>query len=180
MKKKNGNIWFFLAFTCIVLSLASMFLPIFRYNYEGQEMNFNILDLVTESEDFDYYVINKYTGPVVWDISSNTVCILGLLGILALALAIGGLVTLKTQYPNTLNVILTIIGMIGIMVPSFTAIICVAVYGRYFVGELSLGVAPMISPVACLISIFAVVRRKSKASREWKENNNLFFKGGDL
>ena len=76
MKKKNGNIWFFLAFTCIVLSLASMFLPIFRYNHEGQEMNFNILDLVTESEDFDYYVINMYTGPLVWDISSTTVFIL--------------------------------------------------------------------------------------------------------
>ena len=182
MNKKKA-IWFYVALGSIAVSLLSLFLPIFTCeNYEGVK-GFNILDLVSSNGEFQQYVIDSYYGPLVFKLESGTVSILVVIGVLALLCAIIGLVTLKAQRPNTKNFILTIIGLIGISIPSLIAIICVVKYGQYYMYGLSLGIAPIISPIAILISISAVIRRKNKVAEEMRkeaEQKGLMWQVKDL
>lgn len=177
MDKKGG--WFYLSIGCILVSLLSLFLPIFQ----SFGMNFNIVDLVSGDSYFANYVIAAYTGPVIWNMTSDTVAVLAIVAIVALVCAIVGLITLRAQYPNTKNFILTIVGLIGVLIPSITAIICVVGLGQYYPGGLSLGIAPIISPIAIIVSIGAVVRRKNKVAEELHkkaEEKGLIWKAGDL
>lgn len=184
MKKataKKG--WFYLALGCIAVSLLSLFLPIFQYDLGTMSKKFNIIDLVNGNSDFNYYVITQYSGPVIWNIKPETVSILSVIAIAALICAVVGLITLRAQRPNTKNFVLTIIGMIGILLPSVTAIVCVVGLGKYYNGSLSLGIAPIISPIAIFISVGAVIRRKNKVAEELRkevEKKGLIQKAGDL
>ena len=187
MNKKITNRvgWFYLALGCVIVSIVSLFLPIFKWSKGSNSpaLSFNIIDLIRQDADFNKYVLNNYTGPIVWNISSGMVVILSLVMIAALVCAVVGLVTLRVQRPNTANFVLTIIGLIGIMIPSVTAIICVAVFGKYFNGDLSIGIAPILSPIAILICIGAVIRRKNKAAEELQAEvlqKGLMRSGGDL
>ncbi|MGN1165610.1 MAG: hypothetical protein ACI4S2_04185 [Lachnospiraceae bacterium] len=171
--------WFYLAIGCIVISLLSLFLPIF----ESYGFTFNIIDLISGSEDFTFFVIEGYTGPVIWNITTGTVVALAIIAVVALICAILGLITLKAQRPNTKNFILTIIGLVGILIPSITAIICVVGFGQYYSGGLRLGIAPIISPIAIMVSIAAVIRRKNKVAEEMEKEvkeKGLIWKAGDL
>lgn len=175
--------WFYLSIGCIIVSLLSSFLPIFRYGTGKETLSFNIIDLVKGNEDFNYYVLARYSVPVIWHITSGTVSILAIVAVAALICAVVGLITLRAQIPNTKNFILTIIGLIGILIPSLTAIICVVGLGKYYTSELSLGIASIISPIAILISIGAVIRRKNKVAEEMRkevEEKGLIWKAGDL
>lgn len=175
--------WFYLALGSIVVSLLSLFLPIFRYGKGNSTMSFNIIDLIDGNEYFNYYIIERYSGPVIWDITSNIVSILAVVAVAALLCAVVGLITLRAQRPNKKNFVLTIVGLIGILIPSFTVIICVLGFGKYYQDKLSLGIAPFISPIAILISIGVVIRRKNKVAEEVKkevEEKNLIWKAGDL
>ena len=90
---------------------------------------------------------------------------------------------MRAQYPNTKNFVLTIVGLIGVLIPSVTAIVCVVALGQYYPGGLSLGIAPVISPIAIMVSIGAVVRRKNKVAEELQkevEEKGLIWKAGDL
>ncbi len=187
MNKKITNRvgWFYLALGCVIVSIASLFLPVFKWGggLDRRAFSFNIVDLIRQDADFNKYVLNNYYGPIVWNISSGMVVILSVVMIAALICAVVGLVTLRVQRPNTANFVLTIIGLIGILIPSVTAIVCVAVFGKYFTGTLSLGIAPIISPIAILICIGAVIRRKNKAAEELQAEvlqKGLMRSGGDL
>lgn len=171
--------WFYLSIGGIVVSLLSLFLPIFR----SYDINFNIIDLIGGSEEFNELVIEGYTGPVIWNLTTGTVALLAIIAIIALICAIVGLITLKAQRPNTKNFLLTIVGLVGILIPSITAIICVVGFREYYPGGLYLGIAPIISPIAIVISICAVIRRKNKVAEEIRkevERKGLIFKAGDL
>ena len=183
MNKKMQIGWFYVALGSMLISLISLFLPIFVCKtFEGTK-TFNVLDLVNSNSDFKEYVIGGYYGPVVLDLKTGEVTILVIIGLLALLCAVIGLVTLKAQRPNTINFILTIIGLIGISIPSLIAIICVVKYGEYYIYGLSLGIAPIISPIAIIISIGAVIRRKNKVAEEIKkemEQKGVIRKANDL
>ncbi len=171
--------WFYLAVSCIAVSFLSMFLPIFINNGNS----YNILDLINQNSEFEKNVIQAYEGPVIWNLTSGLVATLAFLGALSLICAIVGLVTLRAQRPNTMNFALTIAGLVGILIPSLTAIICVTGFKQYYPGGLSLGIAPVISPLAIIISILAVIRRKNKVAEELRkevEDKGLIWKAGDL
>lgn len=77
----------------------------------------------------------------------------------------------------------TIIGLLGILLPSITACVCILGFGQYYSGRLSLGITPIISPIAVLISIGSVVRRKKKVAEELRkeaEEKGLIQRAGDL
>lgn len=181
MKKKvsENMTWFYVALVGIGISLLSLFQPVLMYARVG----FNIVDLIKGDDLFNQYVLANYWGPVYWYITPTTITILALLAIVALACAIIGLLTLRTQRPNKKNFVLTIIGLVGIMIPSLTAIVCVVVLGDYFDGNLRLGLAPIISPIAIIVSIAAVIRRKNKAAealRKEVEKKGLIWEAKEL
>lgn len=175
--------WFYLAIGCVAASLLSMFLPIITYKQGNLKFNFNIIDLVGGNSDFDYYVLECYEGPVVWKITSAITSVLAIIAIVALICAIVGIVTLRAQRPNTKQFVITLAGLVGILIPSFVIIIIVLVYGRFYDGTLSLGIAPIIAPIALGTSMGAVVRRKNKVAEELRkelEEKGLIWRAGDL
>ena len=181
MKKRITDTkgWFYLAIGCVVISLLSMFLPILV----SYGKSYNIIDLVSGDSAFAEEVIEAYTGPVLWNITSETVIILAFLAAASLVITIVGLITLRVQRPNIGNFILTFIGLIGNLIPSLTAIICVVGFQKYYPGQLGIGIAPIISPIAILISMLAVMRRKNKVAEEIRkevEREGLIWKAGDL
>lgn len=179
--EKTG--WFYIAIGCVVISLLSLFLPILRYTDEQMAISFNIVDLIGGNEYFEAYVIDAYYGPVIWNISQTATTVLAVIAIIALICAVVGLLTLRVQRPNTKQFILTIVGLVGVSIPSVTVIVIVLLFGKYYYGTLTLGIAPVISPIALLISIGAVIRRKNKVAEEIQrelEAKGLIWKAGDL
>lgn len=183
-KKIPGRMgWFYVAIGCVAISLLSMFLPIITYREGSLYFNFNVIDLVVGNNNFNYYVLEKYQGPVVWKITSEITSSLAIVAVAALVCAIVGLITLRVQRPNTKQFIITFVGLVGISIPSIIIIVIVLMYGQYYAGTLSFGAAPIVSPIALIISMGAVIRRKNKVAEELRkevEEKGLIWKAGDL
>lgn len=158
---------FFIAITGLVVSIISLFLPVITFvTRKGKTFAYSIFGILTDSEGFEDNILMKYNGPVVWDITGQISIILAAIFLLALILAIVGLFTLRVQRPNTGQFVLTIIGLIGVAIPSLILIICVVGYGHYFEGRLSFGPAPVITIISMIACIFAVIRRKNRVAKE--------------
>lgn len=192
MRKK---IEYYIAVCCLIISIISMFMPIVSYKVSygyqshyfktnaGASYSFNIIDLIRGSEDFNQIILVEYKGPVVWNITRGMCSILGIIAVLAIVCAAIGLFTLRVQRPNTRQFILTIVGLIGIAVPSVVIIVVVFMCGKYYSGTLSCGIAPILSPIAMLVSLCAVIRRKNKvaeALRKEMEEKGLIRQAKDL
>lgn len=181
MNKKN---WFYLAIGCVAVSIASLFTSIITYTTpSGTQYSFSILDLLGGSPEFESIIYKQYKGPVIWDITGTTIAVLAVIAVAAILCAVIGLVTLRAQRPNTWQFILTLVGLMGVTVPSIVLIICVLGYGKYYSGTIRCGISPVITPVAMIICIAVVIRRKNKVAEELRketEAKGLIWKAKDL
>ena len=181
MEKKK---WFWTAIVLVAVSVVSLFVSVMMFTtVEGTRYTFTILDIIASSNEFDDYVIHNYYGPVIWDISETMAAVLAVIAAVAIVLAVVGLITLRAQRPNTWQMILTIAGLAGTAVPSLVLIICVLIYGKYFDGNIGLGIAPLITPAAMAACIAVVVRRKNKLAEMLRKEmmaQGKIWKAGDL
>ncbi len=186
MKKKT---WFYVAISCVAISILSLFTSIVSYTtyvgiYGGgiRKTSYSIIDLIFKTE-FRKEVLAQYTGPVLWKMGGATVSILAIVAVGAILCAIIGLITLRKQRPNRWNFVMTFIGVIGTTFPSFLVILAVVLSKNYFVGTVSCGLSPIITPIAMVICMFAVLRRKNavaEQARREAEAAGLIWKAGDL
>ena len=168
-KTKGKWAWLVTASGTLVISVVSLFLPILTYRtISGTVYRYNLLGLL-EGDDFTNTVLAGYTGPVYWRINDMWVTLLTVISVASLVCAIVGLVTLRQQRPNTKQFWLTIIGLIGTCLPAFLVLIAVPLYRDGFPGTLSYGIYPVIAPIATLISVLAVYRRKNKVQEELRK-----------
>lgn len=185
-KVSDKSTWFYIALGCVAVSIISLFLPIFRYGSGKNVMTFNIIDLISGNEDFVNNILRGYHGPFEVDITGGMVTVMAIIAVASLICAVVGLVTLRAQKPNTKNFIFTIIGLVGILIPSVIAMIVVFGFGKYYSKSISLGIAPIIAPIAIIICIGVVIRRKSRLTKEMEqlqkevEEKGLIRKAGDL
>ena len=185
-RKTNKQGWFYVAMGCLAVSIIALFLPIFQYGSGSRAMTFNIVDLIGGNEDFNKYVLTQYKGPVLWDITGGMAAALAILAVASLLCAVIGLITLRAQHPNKKNFIITMIGFVGILIPSVTAMVVAFGLGKYYPKGFSIGIAPIIAPIAILVCIVVVIRRKSAATREMEKlqkelkEKGLFQAGGEL
>ena len=180
MEKKK---WFYVALSCVVISLGSLFTSIITYRFpNGRVEHYNLIDLLLSTE-FRDQVLDQYTGPVLWAMDGATVSILAMIAVAAVLCALIGLVTLRKQRPNTWQFILTLTGLVGTAFPSFLVLLGVVLSDNYFRGDLSCGISPIITPIAMVICICAVVRRRNKVLEQLRremEAKGLVFQAGDL
>lgn len=180
MNKKN---WFYIAIACVAVSVASLFTSIITYTTaSGTRYSFSIVDLIGGSADFEI-VYKQYKGPVVWNITGAITTVLALVAVLAILCSVIGLVTLRAQRPNTWQFILTLVGLAGVAFPSIVLFICVLGYGKYYSGTIRCGISPVITPIAMIICIAVVVRRKNKLAEELRkeaEAKGLIWEAKDL
>lgn len=175
--------WFYLAIFCILVSILSLFTSIITYTApSGMVTSYSLPDLLQGTE-FRDDVLSQYTGPVLWAMDGATVSILAVLAVASVVCALVGLLTLRAQYPNTWQFVLTLAGLAGTTVPSFLVILAVLLSKNYFRGSISGGLAPLVTPVAMAVCIQAVIRRRSKVLEQLRANaeaQGLIRQAGDL
>lgn len=178
MDKKT---WFYVAIMGLIVSIGSLFTSIITYvSISGEVYQYSIIDLL-QGDDFSDMVLSQYTGKVLWQMTGSVITGLVILMIASLLCAIIALFTLRAQYPNKWQFMLAIISLIGVAFPSFLVILAVILSGNFFNGTISCGVAPIVSPIAIVICIIAVVRRKNKVDKDLKERTKgLIWQAGDL
>lgn len=171
------------AYMCLAVSILSLFTTIIGYkNGNGEYKAFSVLDLVSSGE-FEEFVGSEYTGTVYIAIQGTVLHIFVVVGIAAIFCVVIGLATLSSQKKNVWPFIMTLIGLIGTMVPSILILVFVLALNNNYIGTLSCGVYPIITPIAMIISIIAstqMFRRNRAYVKKLKAAEGLIFHGGNL
>lgn len=183
--EKNKN-WIYLSIGGIVLSLASLFLPIITYtNQNGVKHPFNIIQLF--GGGFAENVQTEYIGKY-WIVISNSsfdaiVAIVGVIGAASIVLSFFGLRSMSKQYESALPFRMTICGLVGTMIPALLLIIAVILSKNYYLGSITLGAYVFITPITMIASCIAVVKRHQLTQQELaiqKEAAKYIRPAGDL
>ena len=179
--KKNIQ-WLLPVLTCIIASVASVFLPVLTYKHpKGWSISFNIFDFLEPGKLAN--VLSTYTGAFSMDIDPVVVTILAIAAVLAIVAAFVGVITMSMQRPNTWQFVLALIGIIGTAIPSVLVFLAVILSKNYFPGTFSFGVYPIITPIAMVLCLITVTQkhRKTQAERLAAEKaKGLIRPGGDL
>lgn len=182
---KNGRNWLLAAWVGLIFSIFAMTLtPVVTYTkaMTGTE-SFTILTLISDGGSFSRSVLNDYTGPVLVHFQGEAVASIAIIAVLAVLCAAAGLGMIGTQRPRRWQFRLTFIGLVGTAVPSLLILLGVFLSDRYFIGTLQCGAAPIITPIAMIVSIVAVAQRKNRLQAELESKlmtEGKIMRGGDL
>lgn len=165
-KVKDKKVWLYVATAALIISILSSFMTILSYRTSSGEVYKYNLTALLEGNDFTQKVLAGYNGTVYWKIDGFWVSFLTVISAAALICAIVGLVTLRQQRPNVKQFWLTIIGLAGTSIPALLVLIAVPMFQDGFPGTLNYGIYPVIAPIATLVSVLAVYRRKNKVQEE--------------
>lgn len=177
--------WMVLSFLCLIASIASLFLSVITYTVGRQEYSYNLLDLI-RYEDFADEVLADYTGTffMKWDGSEERVLLMiAGIGITAIILAVIGIITMQVQRRNTFSFILALLGLIGTLIPACAILLAVLMSQDYFVGSISGGLYPVVTPIAmicCIITATWKYRRSREERKAMRTAGQLMHKSGDL
>ena len=169
--------------TCIVASVASVFLPVLTYTYpNGQAAEFNLFSFTEPSQDL-LDILASYNGPYEMYIPQIWLTILAVLAVLAIIAAFIGVITMSLQRPNTWQFVLALVGIIGTAIPAIIVIIAAPVSQQYLPGTFQFGVYPIITPIAmalCMITVTKKHKRTQAELRAAEKAKGLIRPGGDL
>lgn len=184
MKKLSDNKLIALAYSGLVISVSSAFTTIVGYtNSTGEHRTFSLIDFLTDSNGFGAFVFTEYIGRAYVQYKSWQLFLLITLGAIAIICALAGLMRLSRQTDNLLSFILTIIGLVMTMAPALIIIICTVALKEYYLGVISCGIYPLISPVAmtvCVVAATKMRRRNIAYRKKRKEVEGLLTKSGNL
>ena len=176
--------WLLPTLACLLLSVATLFLPILTYVYPGGEKAlFNLLAFAAPSEDL-VDILATYTGPYSMDISERVLTVLAALAVLAILAAFAGVITMSMQRPNTWQFIMALFGIVGTAIPALIVIVAAPVSRQYFPGTFRFGAYPIVTPIA-MIACFLQVNWRRRQVMRWKKSDEavksgLIRRGGDL
>jgi len=145
-----------IAYSGLVISILSAFTTIVSYtNSRGTHRTFNLFDFLSDASGFGAFVFNEYTGKVIVHYESSQLFLLITLGAAAIICAFVGLQRLSRQTDNKVSFILTLCGLVGTMAPSVIIFVCIVALKDYYLGVISCGIYPIISPIAMIACIAA-------------------------
>lgn len=179
MKRNN---WFYIAMGSLIISILSLFTSVVTYRDPGGNVfRYNILDLFY-GDGFVDDVLAYYRGDVLWKIDTGTVRFLAFLAIAALVISVVGICTIRAQHPRKWQLIMTIFGLIGTSIPAMLVFFAVSQSRNGFDGNMGCGFAPVIMPVATIVSIVAVLYRQNNVNRELEaaKEKKLIWEAEDL
>ena len=177
------NKWFYVALGSLAVSILSLFVSVITYKMpNGIKTSYNILDFF-QGERFVREVLVDYRGHVFWRIDSGSVRALAVLALGALIMSVVGICTMRAQRPRTWQFVMALVGLAGTAIPSFLIFYAVLQSSRGFAGQIRIGIAPLIMPIAAVISIIAVTYRRNSALKEMERRareQNLIWEAGDM
>lgn len=177
--------WMILSLLCLLVSVASLFLSIITYTVGRREYSYNLLDLI-RYEDFVDEVLVDYTGTffLKWNgYEERILLVIAGIGVAAIMLAVIGIITMQVQRRNTFSFILTLLGLVGTLIPACAILIAVLMSQDYFAGSISSGLYPVVTPVAmifCIITVTWKYRRSRDERKAMRTAGQLMRKSGDL
>lgn len=178
------------AIICMGVAFAGLFLPVAWYGSSPSIMKFIIVignrewyyifDMI--SGRFFDEVLYYYRGPVSWHMTEATIIIFVIIYIIALGLAIMGVMIMRKQVPSKLIFILMLIGMVGMVFPSVVLLVGTLMPADYFDNTLIPGGACFIPIIAMIICILLVTKeyRAQRAMQKHLIGAGLLRRGGDL
>lgn len=179
---KKSIQWLLPVLTCIIASVASVFLPVLTYKYpSGETASFNIWGFIEPVELSK--ILHTYSGSFVVNIDQVVVTILAVAAVLAIIAAFVGVITMSLQRPNTWQFVLALVGIIGTAIPSVLVFLAVILSKDYFPGTFSFGVYPIITPIAMVMCMITVTRKHKRTQAELRaaeKAKGLIRRGGDL
>ena len=174
--------WLTLTLMCLVLSVASMFVPVLTYTFKNGTIEvFNVLGFLDPEKLL--YILSDYTGSFVVEIPGGLVIFLAVLAILSIVAAFIGVITMSVQRPNRWQFVLAMVGLIGTLIPSLLIYLAAILSVNYFPGSFTFGVYPIVTPIAMGICIVMVTRKhkRTQAQIEAEKRAAQYWKtGGDL
>jgi len=180
--KKNIQ-WLLPVLTCIIASVASVFLPVLTYIYpNGKKVSFNLFGFTGPSKDL-LDILASYYGPYEIYIDKIWITILAVLAVLAIVAAFIGVITMSLQRPNTWQFVLALVGIIGTAIPALIVIFAAPVSQQFLPGTFQFGVYPIITPIAmvmCMITVTKKHKRTQAELRAAERAKGLIRPGGDL
>ena len=184
MEKIRQNKLVAIAYSGLIISLLSAFTTIVGYtNNAGVHKTFSLLDLLADAKGFGSFIFNEFTGKTYIYYEPWQLFVLIALGAAAIVLAFTGLNKLSKQTDNQASFVLTLLGLIATMIPAVVIFIEIIVLKDRYLGTISCGVYPVVSPIAMIACIAAATkmrRRNIEYRRKLKEAEGLIFRGGDL
>lgn len=184
MEKLKENKLVAIAYSGLIISILSAFTTIVGYtNRAGAHRSFSLVDFLNDAESFESFVLKEYAGKVYVQFEPWYLFALIALRAIAIVCAFVGLIRLSKQTDNQLSFVLTIAGLIGTMAPSVITFICIVALKANYLGTITCGIYPIVSPIAMLACIAATakMRRRNIEYREkLKGAEGLIFRGGDL
>ena len=184
MKKLKEDKLVALAYSSLVVAILSAFSTIVSYtNKNGVSRTFDLLDFLYEAKEFGAFVLREYKGTIYVQYQPFQLFLLIGLGAAAVACAFVGLLRLSKQTDNRLSFVLTLLGLLGTMAPSLTIFICIVALKDQYIGNITCGVYPVVSPLAMVVCIVAATRMRRRnldARKKLEAAEGLIFRGGDL
>ncbi len=184
MEKIKENKLVAIAYSGLAVAILSAFTTIVSYtNSSGIHRSFSLIDFLSDAEGFGAFVFNEYKGTAYVQYDSSQLFLLIALGAIAIVCAFTGLMKLSKQTDNQTSFVLTLFGLIGTMAPSLIIFICIVALKDNYLGTISCGIYPIVSPLAMLVCIYAATqmrRRNNEYRQKLKEAEGLIFRGGDL
>lgn len=185
MEKFKENKLVAIAYSGLAIAILSAFTTIVSYtNSSGVHRSFSLINFLAEdASGFGPFVFAEYKGEAYMTYENWQPFFLIALGTIAIACAFIGLVHLSKQTDNKLSFVLTILGLIGTMAPSLIIFICIIALKDNYLGTISCGIYPIVSPIAMIVCIAAAAkmrRRNVEYRKKLKEAEGLIFRGGDL
>lgn len=184
MKKIKENRLVVIAYAGLIIAILSAFTTIVGYtNTAGIHKTFSVINLLADAEGFGSFIFDEYIGKAYVTYHPWQLFVLIALGVIAIVCAFTGLMKLSKQTDNKASFALTILGLLITMAPSVILFIEFTVLKNQYLGTISCGIYPIVSPIAMIICIAAATkmrRRNIEYRKKLKEAEGLLFRGGDL
>ncbi len=179
---KRNIQWLIPVLICLVVSVMTLFLPIFTYTCGDTVIDFDIRFII-EKPHWLRIVLSSYSGPFVMDISPQWAIPLIVMAVGAIIAAFVGVITMSSQRPNTWQFILALVGIVGTMIPSVLVFLMTILSKNYFTGSFSPGVYPILTPITMVLCLITVTRRHKRTRAEFQaieRAKHLMRPAGDL
>lgn len=184
MEKKKENKLTTIAYSGLAVAILSAFTTIVGYtNSSGVHRSFSLIDFLSDAQGFGSFVFNEYKGKVFVEYEPWQLFALIALGAAAIVCSFVGLKKLSKQTDNQTSFVLTIIGLIGTIAPSVIIFICIVALKADYLGTISCGIYPIVSPIAMIVCLYATTqmrKRNIEYRKKLKEAEGLIFRGDDL
>ena len=186
MASKKKHNWILFSINGLVLSLVSLLFPIITYtDRHGTVHSFNIFKLL--GGGFASIVQKEYVGGSLMDISGSTfdliVAAVSLVGAAAIIVSFVGIRSMSKQYESQWPFRMTVCGLLGTAVPALLLLVAYGLSTNYYLGKISLGGYVIVTPLAMIASVLAVVKRHQLTQMELeiqREAANYIHVAGDL